>query len=502
MDQSETSSLTAELYQARALYEFVGNTENELPLQRGEIVDVLEEDEPWAFVRNSNDADGYVPLNYLIKVTEPADQPPAPPRPIIKNPTDRATTGIDLPPTPTTHAPLNVVPGKQGIFSRPKAESMDVNSPYLDIFACAMEWWACITLFVSGLLTVIWGSAEVPEDTLDETLGALQSLGAGILVAYFSIYRNSLCGDRAAIFRGVLLFLMSALGWLSLPLGVVGAGALIPASAANFVAYCHGSDAQNHSDWLTLGLNVKALAAKMCKNPIAGCIFFIVIVGMNFGYFMLGLYLGQIKIDDAAEDRVLLGEAWKYAEAWGTIIACNMALAILFSMRISHDYLKEWAELHAEDTDCCKKCLTRTINWASEESLFFLHKVLAGTMLIAAFMHVFECINVYHSSGASRDYIGVFGDWAFASGVPMIWCLAIIFAIYPVWDPVREEGHRGLSHISYACWILAAVTPFFWGTNYWKFVSGPLFLYSVDKAFRRLVVCCDNVIEPRESEYR
>lgn len=501
MDESETS-LTAELYQARALYEFKGNTENELHMNRGDIVDVLEEDEPWAFVRSSDDADGYVPLNYLVKVSEPTSQPPAPPRPMIKNPTDRAS-GINLPPTPKSHAPINVDPGKQGIFARPKAQSMDVNSPYLDMFACSMEWWSCVTLFVSGLFTVIWGSAEVPEDTMDEILGALQSLGAGLLVAYFSLYRNHIGGDRAAVFRAIILFLMSTLCWLSLPLGVIGAGALIPASAANFVAYCHGSDARA-SDWLTLGVDVKALMTRMMKRPICGCTFFIVYIGMNCGFFILGLYLGQIKIDDVAEeDRVLLGEAWKYAEAWGTIIACNMAFAILFSMRSMHDYLKEWAELHAEDTECCKKNLTRTINWASEESLFFLHKVLAGTILIASFMHVFECINVYHASGAARDYIGVFGNWAFASGVPIIWCLVIIFAIMPVWDPVLEAGHRGLSHISYGCWILAAVTPFFWGTNYWKFVTGPMFLYSVDKTFRRLVECCNNVVmDPRESEYR
>merc|ERR1719192_661110 len=108
-------------------------------MNRGDIVDVLEEDEPWAFVRNSDDADGYVPLNYLVKVSEPTSVPPAPPRPMIKNPTDRQT-GINLPPTPKSNAPVNIVPGSQGVFGRPKAETMDVNSPYLDIFASSMEW--------------------------------------------------------------------------------------------------------------------------------------------------------------------------------------------------------------------------------------------------------------------------------------------------------------------------------------------------------------------------
>jgi len=500
MSSSETS-LTAELYQARALYPFTGNTDNELTLARGEIVDVIEEDEPWALVRNLNNADGYVPLNYLEPVSEPNAAPPPPPRPVIKNPTDRGAK-IDLPPTPKSPAPNNGPPGGQGIFARPKAQSMDVGlSPYLDIFASSMEWWSCFTLFISGLLTVIWGSAEVPEDTQDEAFGVFQSLGAGMLVAYFSLYRNSFGGDRAPLFRALLLCLMAVVCFLSLPIGGLGAGMLIPAALANMVAYCNGSDAQT-ADWLSSGLDIKAITNLLCKNPLVGVGFITFHIAMNVGYFILGLYLGEVKIDEAAKDRVLLGEAWKYAEGWATIIACNMAFAILFSMRSVHDYLKEWADVHSEDSDCCKKCFWRLINWASEESLFLLHKIFAGTILIAGLMHVFECINVYHSSGETKDYIGVFGDYAFAIGVPIIWCLCIIFAIFPVWNPVLESGHRGLSHISYGCWILAAITPFFWGTNYWMFVSGPLVLYTVDKGFRKLVECCNNVaMDPRDSEY-
>jgi len=497
MSESETIS-QEELYQARALYAFIGDTDNEINMKRGEIVDVIEEDEPWAFVRNLKLEDGYVPLNYLTPVAEPANAPP--PRPIIKNPTDRGKN-IHLPPTPDSSAPQNAPPGGPGIFARQKAQSMDVNiSPHLDVFASSMEWWSCLTLFLSGLLTVMWGSAEVPEDTQDEAFGAFQSLGAGILVAYFSLYRHSCGGDRAALVRTLALCLMSVVCLASLPLGVVGAGMLISAALANLVAYCNGSDAQT-AEWLTLGLNVKAIFSRLCKNPIVGCFFFILHIGANVGYFILGLWLGQLKIDDAAEDRVLLGQAWKFAEGWATVIACNMAFVILFSMRSVHDYLKEWADVHAEDGDCCRKCITRTINWASEETLFLLHKIFAGTILIAGVLHVYECINVYHSSGESRDYIGVFGNWAFASGVPIVWCLCIIFAVFPVWDPLLEKGHRGLSHLSYGCWILSVITPFFWGTNYWKFVSGPLFLYTVDKTFRRLVDCCTNVTGERDSLY-
>jgi len=499
MSRSSTS-LTAELYQARAQYPFTGNTENELNLNRGDIVDVIEEDHPWALVRNSRNEDGYVPLDYLEAVAEPVEAAPPPPRPIIKNPTDRRAK-VDLPPTPKAAAPNNSLPGGEGIFGRQKAESMDVGlSPYLDIFASSMEWWSCLTLFISGLLTVIWGSAEVPEDTQDEILGVVQAIGAGLLVAYFSLYRNSCGGDRAALIRSFVLSLMSVVCFLCLPLGGVGAGMLIPAALANLLAYCTGSDL-NSADWLSSGLDMKAITTQLCKNPFVGVSFCILHIAANVGYFMLGLYLGQVKIDEEAKDRVLLGEAWKYAEGWATIIACNMAFAILFSMRSVHDYLKEYADVHAEDRDCCTKCFTRLINWASEESLFLLHKIFAGTILFAGILHVFECINVYHSSGETKDYIGVFGDYAFAIGVPIIWCLCIIFAIFPVWDPVTEEGHQTLSHVSYTCWIIAAITPFFWGTNYWKFVTGPLALYTVDKSFRKLVDCCNNVAHERDSEY-
>jgi len=500
MSRSSTS-LTAELYQARAQYPFTGNTENELNLNRGDIVDVIEEDHPWALVRNSRNEDGYVPLDYLEAVAEPVEAAPPPPRPIIKNPTDRRAK-VDLPPTPKAAAPNNSLPGGEGIFGRQKAESMDVGlSPYLDIFASSMEWWSCLTLFISGLLTVIWGSAEVPEDTQDEILGVVQAIGAGLLVAYFSLYRNSCGGDRAALIRSFVLSLMSVVCFLCLPLGGVGAGMLIPAALANLLAYCNGSDLHT-ADWLSSGLDLKAITKQLCKNPIVGVLFCILYIGANVGYFMLGLHLGQIKIDEEAEERVILGDAWKYAEGWATIIACNMVFTILFSMRSVYDYLTEYADVHAEDRDCCTKCFTRLINWASKESLFLLHKIFAGTILLAGIMHVFECINVYHSSGETKDYIGVFGDYAFAIGVPIIWCLCIIFAIFPVWDPVKEEGHQMLSHVSYTCWIVAVITPFFWGTNYWKFVSGPLVLYTVDKSFRKLVDCCYNVAPERESEYQ
>jgi len=503
--ETESGSTIEELYQARVLYNFSANTENELTLNKGEIVFVCEEDEPWALVRNINDDDGYVPLNYLEPLAEPDVAPPPPPRPMVKNPTDRE---IALPPTPKSPAPSNAPPGGAGIFMRPKAKSMDAaNSPYFDIFASSMEWWACITLFISGVFTLMWGSAEVPEDTLDETLGTFQCLGAAVLVAYFSTYRDRFGGDRASIFRCVVLIVMSVICWLTLPIGIIGAGALSLASISNLLAFCYNSDAQTATDWLTLGLNLNEIfKGTFQKSFIGTAIFFMVHIMANIGYFILGMYIGQEKIDEVTEKRLILGDAWKYAEGWGTVIAINLALILLLSMYSVHGYLLDWAELHVEDADCCMKCLTRTILWSLvAKRQFFLHKVLAGTILVAAVGHMFECFDAYHASGAAVDFINIFGEMPFITGVPMIWCLTSIFAVMYLWDPVRKVGHKTLFQYAHLSWVLLILLPFFhgkggWGSNYWMFMTGPLLLYGMDKTFRLLVLCCNSVSRDRDSE--
>jgi len=209
--------------------------------------------------------------------------------------------------------------------------------------------------------------------------------------------------------------------------------------------------------------------------------------------------LGQAKIDKVAQDRLVLGDDWKYSEGWGTVISCNMALLLLLSMYSVQGYLLDWAELHLEDADCCRMCTSRSILWSFvAKRQFFLHKVFSGTILIAAVGHMFECFDAYHTSGAAIDYMKIFGEVPFITGVPMIWCLASIFAVMYLWDPVRKVGHKTLFQYAHFSWVLLVILPFFhgkgfWGSNYWKFMAGPFFLYGIDKGFRLLVQCCNSV---------
>jgi len=284
------------------------------------------------------------------------------------------------------------------------------------------------------------------------------------------------------------------------PIGIIGAGALTLASIANLLAFCYKSDSQTADDWLTLGFKLRDVVKGSRHNSLVGTsMFFLLHLAANVGFFLIGMYLGREKIVEVAKDRLILGDAWKSAEGWGVVISCNIGLLLLFSMYSVHGYLLDWAELHVDDADCCLKCMTRTILWVFvAKRQFFLHKVFAGTIIIAATGHMFECFESYHTSGAAIDFMKIFGEVPFITGVPMIWCLTSIFAVTYLWDPVQKVGHKALFHYAHLSWVLLVFLPFFhgkngWGSNYWKFMVVPLFLYGLDKGFRLLLKCCNSV---------
>jgi len=478
-------------YQAKVVYDFVANTDNELNIQAGEVVTVLEEDDPWAHVKNISGIDGYVPMNYLERMEEPMGGPPPPPRPNMAAPTERTertARGIlssafsdsdRLPPTPKTPAPAG--------YPRGRGKSMD-NSPAWNILASSLEWWCCLTLFISGIFTLMWGSSQVPEDRLRETLGTFCCIASALLLIYFSMFRES-WAEKAAILRGGILLVISILCWISWPLGTIAAGPVTLAAMANFMVWFKRSallkDAQIGNDqWLTLSFNV----GEVFKTSWGALVFLFLHLGANTGYYILGVYIGDKRIEDELlENNLVVGKSHRHAEGWGVIIAMNLVWLFLFSLYGLHDYLIEWAQLRADEEGFCIKNLNRTILWLFlDKRQLFLHRIFATTILIASVAHMFESYNSWETSGSSRDYFEVFGQETFVTGVIVVWCEILIFAAV---SPELVQRNRDMFTIIHSTWGLLVIALVCHGRkglgrNFWKFIVGPMGLYMMDRLFR------------------
>lgn len=477
-------------YQAKVLYDFTANTENELNMQEQEIVTVLEEDPPWAHVQNIDGEDGYVPVNYLQRIVEPQGGPPPPPRPDYAAPSttrrELVATALGLgedsklPPTPKTPAP--------GAYpARNRGKSMDA-SPAWNIFAASLEWWSCLTLFMSGVFCLMWGSSQVPEDRLNETLGTFACLASALLLVYFSMFRE-LGAEKAALIRALVLILTSILSWFAWPLGIIGGGPLVMAALANFLVWIKRSqllrDAKVGNDsWLTLSFD----CSDVFKTGRGAILFFLLHISAQIGYYFLGLYIGQKRIDQELNDnRLQLGSPHKHAEGWAVIIACNIVWLFLFSLYGLHDYLIEWAQLRVDEEGCCTRNINRTILWLFlDKRQLFLHRVFATTILIASVAHMFEAYNAWEDSGSGKDYIKVFGRETFATGVAVVWCEIVIFAAV---SPQLVQKHREIFVLAHSCWGLLVVLlvchgRYGIGRNFWKFIVGPMAIYLMDRLFR------------------
>ena len=64
-----TTTTSNYLFKVQALYPFKGETENdELDLETGEILSVLDSEGEWWMAENEVGAKGYIPFNYVIKL--------------------------------------------------------------------------------------------------------------------------------------------------------------------------------------------------------------------------------------------------------------------------------------------------------------------------------------------------------------------------------------------------------------------------------------------------
>jgi len=359
--------------------------------------------------------------------------------------------------------------------------------PTWNILAASLEWWSCLTLFISGIFTLMWGSSQVPEDKLRETLGTFCCIAAALLLIHFSMFRE-VGAEKAAVIRGSILLIISILSWISYPLGTIAAGPTMFASFVNFMVWIKRSSLLRDSNiedssWLTLSFNVN----DVFKSSWGALVFLLLHLGANAGYYILGMYLGQRAIDDALEEQLFIGSAHKHSEGWSCIIACNLVWLFLFSLYGLHDFLIEWAQLRADEEGCCIKNVNRTILWLFlDKRQLFLHRVFATTILIASVAHMFEAYRAWETSGSARDYFEVFGQEVFATGVGVVWCEVLIFAAV---SPELQKRNRSMFALVHSCWgimivLLVCHGKNGLGENFWKFIVGPMGLYAMDRLFR------------------
>lgn len=334
----------------------------------------------------------------------------------------------------------------------------------------------------------MWSSSQVPEDVAGETLGTVCCIVSGLLIIYFSMFRE-IGAEKAAVIRSGVLFLSSILCWISYPLGLLAAGPCTAGALVNIMVWVKRSsllkDAQIGNDqWLTLSFNV----GEVFKTSWGALAFLIFHLAANTGYYILGMYLGQQRIDEElASSQLILGTAQKHAEGWGVIIACNLVWLFLFSLYGLHDYMIEWAQLRVDEEGCCIKNLNRTILWLFlDKRQLFLHRVFATTILLASVAHMFESYRAWETSGSSRDYFEIFGQETFATGVGVVWCEVLIFAAV---SPELQKRNRAMFAFVHSFWgimiiLLVCHGKGGIGENFWKFIVGPMALYLMDRLFR------------------
>jgi len=493
-------------FQARVEYDFTGESTSELSVKAGEIVTVLKDDEPWSLIRKANNEEGYVPSNYITQIGED-DVPEEPEVMPLNNVAYRNDTEREAPVTPTDPLPpapkggrFNNLPNKfttklPNFGSSLPTSSLDGTVAY-NLLAASCEWWCCIALFFSGVFSVLWGSQDSPEDEAAQFFGAMQCIIAAVLLVYFALFREFACccnPEQTALVRGGFLLLTSITGFAALPMGAIGGGACLIASFANFYAFFKNSatldDEGKELEWLSMGFDMSKIN---CKNSSTAFIFFAFYGVLNWLFYLVGLKIGQDRIDDElAENRLEVGDMYSRAEGFGVIISFNFMMMFLFSLFGFQILATNWSKTRSgPEEDCITRGLVAIIDWLFVDTrILFLHRTFAALIMLATIGHCVANFQAYEDSGPARDYVEVFGRWPLISGILII---LLMIPIYSVANPVIKESAREVFNVAHGCWVVVFLLlflhgkadPFPWNSNFWKFMLGPSILYLLDVIFR------------------
>lgn len=479
---------------AKALYQFDGENDAELALRPGDIVTILNCDDPNWWEAELNGRMGLIPANYVEVLPGPTPpKGPAPPAaPQARDPVGPKDVTVAI--SDKKDYKPESKSGPAGPSGRPDVPKGKASKTKIGLWASNMAICTAFSMIAMGLCTIAWGvDYQSRKDT--DIFVSIYMILVGGLVWTFEYYFGAMRKPLVVPLRALLYWALSVFCFFAehaIMLGVF----LVTTGVLNFVACVilrESYDApKRHAPAQTKQAQAKQTYAsffdwlyeylRMIKEQNkVGVIVFISL------YFAGNVVLFAVTVAEWYDKNNALPaparlSAWgPYAKGFGAMLDLNCSLVVVPVLRT---ILRTLYNRSTADQGCVAKFLRFLLSFMPLDRNIAFHKLVAKVIVFAAVGHT--VIHFFNYASRPDQTIAIFGVGPFVTGALI--CYTMLFIYSAVFDNVKR-GQFEIFWYNHHFFI-----PFFiiqlchgrggWNPNFWKWFVGPGCLYVVERALR------------------
>lgn len=393
-------------------------------------------------------------------------------------------------------------------FTKRATDAAKTDETLLDTvarFAEMTEWYCAVIMAVTGFFTILYSTTLSPTDNYQMVIGIVECGCAGVLVLYCTICRHklSLWRQNGASGRMFILSGMAVVCFLAPQMGAMAGLCLASSAAASFylsLKYEDRVSPEAKESWFRWIINS---ALDWSWKSYLCLVFFL---GANVGFYILGDYIAEGDVAMWETLRIKIDPwNWHVQQGFGTICTGNLTLLLLSAVFGMQYRLQSVGESHAERGRC--ECFFKFLERAFErKKQLFFHRCCAFFLVIGIIGHVVANFNAYDNSGATVDYIRVIGYIPFVTGMLVLFLLFLIYMSATEKHQVDRTDLRPQEYRQkrdkikntfafkffkwgHRAWVLVIVALLFhgrgfWNPHFWKWVLGPIIIWSFDMCYR------------------
>lgn len=491
-------------YQAE--YPFQAESEAELSLKVGDIVQVYAMDGDWWEGELADGRCGLFPANHVKLYTEEESaQEPSVAQPIEYNYAVPKPPASSPPPAAiATPIAKKVVPAAAEPEVKQRADkSAEQPKPLTEVrrpapktsfghFSTYMAYISAIFGMFCGLGNIIWGVVDKDKYGLIYIMCGLYCIFVGgVVIIYEKMWGMSRSGSKTPT-RGIVYLILHIFMYFAIP-SVFVAPFYLCTAVMNFVAAymgeeydapppgkvtdLKGEDVKGPQlDILTKIYNWLQLQRK--QNQIGVLVFMSLYTAANIIVFFEAL-ARWIEINNNLDKKLSGWAPW--AKAFGNLLDLNCAIIVL---PVSRTVIRLLYNASTADQGCTSRSLRFILQFVPLDRNLDFHKIVAKVSLFGAIGHiVMHLVNYIASPTNTMDRFGV---WPWVSGGIINVCMLFIYAAAA---PIVKNGQFEIFWYSHHCFIGYFVFLLLHGgpgynPNFWKWFIGPGIIYLCERILR------------------